>query len=413
LFSDAPVQRKLLSYLAEKAFEGASDDLKEYAIGVELFQKPEAYSPQIDPSVRVHTTRLRNRLEEYFRTEGADSEIILKLPKGSFTIVFGPRHAEAEVKSLEPVPSAESSAGPPVIPPAPASRRWPGLLFALVLAGFLAIIVYQGVEIHSIKQEIAHRRLDPAVERLWRPLLDSPRPLVLVIGMPLWLRLRRGYFRDSDVNSPADIPNSAVVQELFGLAGEKPVRVEYGFNGLGETLQSFLLGRLFLAAQKPVTVARSNTLSWEELRSQDAVLLGSSKSNPHLRDLSFLVNYRLVPGWIQVLHPRKGEPERYQPTLNAQEETIADYAIVARLPGIGGNGYIMVLGAESTAGNWAAAELMTDPRQAREIVKRMANASGELPEFFELILRAEFRSLVPVKIEYVTHRVVPRQTANP
>ncbi len=412
LFSDAPVQRKLLGYLAEKAFEGTSDELKEYSIGVELFQKAESYSPQVDPSVRVQTNRLRGRLEEYFRTEGAEADTILRLPKGNFTIVFEPRHLETGSKPAEPVAAEEPALESP---PAPTFRRqrWTRLLLVTSVAVLLAVVVYQGVVIRGITQEVNQSRLDPAVERLWRPLIASQRPLVLVIGMPLWLRLRGGYFRDSDVNSPADIPNSAVVQKLFKIAGETPNRPEYGFNGLGETLQTFLLGRLFLAAHKQVTVARSNTLSWEELRSQDAILLGSSKSNPHLRDMSFLVNYRLVPGGIQVLHPGKGEPERYRPTLNAQEETVADYAIVARLPGIGGNGYIMVLGAESTAGNWAAAEMMTDPHEARQVVARMANASGEVPELFELILRAEFRSLVPVKIEYVTHHVISRRTANP
>ncbi|MCX6620667.1 MAG: hypothetical protein NTY38_06245, partial [Acidobacteria bacterium] len=209
-----------------------------------------------------------NRLEEYFRTEGAESDIILRLPKGNFTIVFEPRHAVAEVPP--------AAARPGKLPSLPAAvRRWPWyrLVFAATLAGLVGLIAYQALVIHEIRQEVSQSRLDPSVERLWRPLLASPRPLVLVIGMPLWLRLKGGYFRDSEVNSPADIPNAAIVQKLFKMAGEKPERPEYGFNGLGETLQAFLLGRLFLAAHKQVSVARSNTLSWEELRSQDAVLL--------------------------------------------------------------------------------------------------------------------------------------------
>ena len=233
--------------------------------------------------------------------------------------------------------------------------------------------------------------------------------MTLVVGMPVWMRLGGGYYRHISVNSPADIPDAAVVQRLFRLAGEKPDRIEYGFNGFGETVDTFLLGRLFLAARKPVTITRSNALSWDELRSQDVVLLGSSKSNPHLRDLPILVNYRLVRGGIQVLHPQAGEPEWYRPTLNAKEETVADYAIVARLPGIGGNGYITVLGAESTGGNWAAADMVTDPRQAQQLVSRLADSRGNLPELFELILRAEFQSMVPVKIEYVTHRLITRR----
>ena len=99
-----------------------------------------------------------------------------------------------------------------------------------------------------------------------------------MVGMPVWMRLGGGYYRHISVNSPADIPDAAVVQRLFRLAGEKPDRIEYGFNGFGETVDTFLLGRLFLAARKPVTITRSNALSWDELRSQDVVLLGSSKS---------------------------------------------------------------------------------------------------------------------------------------
>ncbi len=120
----------------------------------------------------------------------------------------------------------------------------------------------------------------------------------MVIGMPVWIRLRNGYFRHVSVTSAADVPESAVVQDLFRLAGEKPDWIGYGFNGLGETLGTFLLGRLFLAGRKPVTISRSNTLSWEGLRSQDVVLLGSSKSNPHLRDMPLLVHYRLGQGGV-------------------------------------------------------------------------------------------------------------------
>ena len=62
LFSEAPGQCKLLSYLAEKTFAGTAEELKEYSIGTDLFAKPETYSPQTDPSVRVQTSRLRSRL---------------------------------------------------------------------------------------------------------------------------------------------------------------------------------------------------------------------------------------------------------------------------------------------------------------------------------------------------------------
>jgi hypothetical protein len=125
--------------------------------------------------------------------------------------------------------------------------------------------------------------------------------------------------------------------------------------------------------------------------------------------MPMMENYRLVRGGIQVLKPSKGEQALYEPTLNEKDETVADYAVVARLPGIGGNGYITILGAESTAGNWAAAEAMTDPHMAQDLVAKMTDAQGNLPEYFELIVRAEFQALVPVRISYVTHKVLARR----
>jgi hypothetical protein len=403
LFSEAPVQSKLLSFLAERSLAGTADELKEYSIGVELFSKRESYSPQSDPSVRVQTSRLRSRLEEYYRTEGSESGIIVRLPKGSFTLVFDHRQADSERKAIAEQSGASASAEPAERP------LWQRIAILTVFGVLLGAVAYEGLLVRQLKEEVQQGKLDSNVARLWQPLISSPRPLTLVVGMPLWMRLKGGYYRHISVSSPADIPDAAGVQRLFRLAGEKPDHLEFGFNGLGETMDAFLLGRLFLAARKPVTISRSNSLSWEDLRSQDVVLLGSSKANPHLRDMPILVNYRLVRGGIQVLHPAKGEPDAYHPTLNERDETVADYAIVARLPGIEGNGYITILGAESTSGNWAAGELMTDPRQAAQLVSKMADRQGNLPEFFELILRAEFQSMVPVKTSYVRHRVISRR----
>jgi hypothetical protein len=55
---------------------------------------------------------------------------------------------------------------------------------------------------------------------------------------------------------------------------------------------------------------------------------------------------------------------------------------------------------------------MTDPRMAQQLVANMSDAQGNLPEFFELIVRAEFQALVPVKIAYVTHKVLARKQSS-
>lgn len=51
---------QLLAFLVDQAIEG--HDLNEYSIAVDVFQKDDSFDPRIDPLVRVHASRLRNKL---------------------------------------------------------------------------------------------------------------------------------------------------------------------------------------------------------------------------------------------------------------------------------------------------------------------------------------------------------------
>ena len=78
------VQRRLLLYLVEKSLAGEADDLKEYAIGVDAFGKPPSYDPRQESVVRMHVARLRQKLSDYYHTDGAADPILVDLPKGGF-----------------------------------------------------------------------------------------------------------------------------------------------------------------------------------------------------------------------------------------------------------------------------------------------------------------------------------------
>src|ERR1700735_3647644 len=100
-FRTSEVHRNLLHYLAEKSLSGMADSLKEYTVGLDVFAKPASYDPRQESVVRMHAARLRQKLAEYYRTEGVDDPVIVDLPKGGFKLTFEPR--------------------PQVVPPAPAA----------------------------------------------------------------------------------------------------------------------------------------------------------------------------------------------------------------------------------------------------------------------------------------------------
>lgn len=85
---------RLLRYAVDKTIAGQTDQLKEYSVGVEVFDRNANYDPRLDSIVRVEAGRLRSRLEEYYNAEGATSPIRISLPRGGYVAQFERRDDE-------------------------------------------------------------------------------------------------------------------------------------------------------------------------------------------------------------------------------------------------------------------------------------------------------------------------------
>lgn len=94
--------RRFLTYSIEQTLAGKPENLKEYGIGLEAFDRPTHYSPSEDPIVRVEARRLRKKLEEYYAALGQNDPILIELPKGSYVPTF---HSRPQSKP-KPVPKA-------------------------------------------------------------------------------------------------------------------------------------------------------------------------------------------------------------------------------------------------------------------------------------------------------------------
>jgi TolB-like protein/Flp pilus assembly protein TadD len=89
---------RFLRVAVTETLEERSDDLKEYRIGVDVFDRQESFDPGADPIVRVEARRLRAKLAKYYATEGRYDELVIELPKGRYVPTFRRR----EATSLEP-----------------------------------------------------------------------------------------------------------------------------------------------------------------------------------------------------------------------------------------------------------------------------------------------------------------------
>ena len=108
-FVRAPKLAKLLSYLCEKFFAGESNQIKEYSIALEVFQRRESFDQDSDSIVRVEANRLRKRLAEYYAGEGSSHALHITIPVGQYVPRFEARVRTPAVESPVQAPRVQGA----------------------------------------------------------------------------------------------------------------------------------------------------------------------------------------------------------------------------------------------------------------------------------------------------------------
>jgi len=362
-FRTSEVHRNLLSYLAERSIAGTADSLKEYTVGLDVFSKPSSYDPRTESTVRMHVARLRQKLAEYYRTEGVDDAIIVDLPKGGFKVNFEPRELRAE-------PVVET---PEVVVPIPrVFRRDILLIGALVVAigcaGYLALRLWQ---IQGATRP--HAAWTPELQQLWEPLVSSSRPLIVCLSMP---------------------------------GG--------GITEAGTSTGAYYLGQFLGLHKNDVLVTRSDLIAAPEIAMGNVVFLGPVAGNRQMQAMSADRPFVLEAGGIRNLNPKPGEPAFFadQPPKDPQD-TEDSYALISRVPGLYGNGEVLYLSGNRISSITGEVQAFTDPAFARMLVSKMKKTDGKLPRYYQVVLKIRSMDDMPIDNSYVIHRELTAPAQQP
>lgn len=150
-FAGAGRHTRVLRYLVERTLAGEGDQLKEYVLGTEVFDRDATYDPRVDSIVRVEVRRLRTRLEDYYRGPGANDHVGISIPRGGYVPVFTDR------------PPASSA-----VTPASADEfrgNGPRASVAMVAAAIVVAValIVGTLAVDSSRQPGAHASAGPAI----------------------------------------------------------------------------------------------------------------------------------------------------------------------------------------------------------------------------------------------------------
>jgi serine/threonine-protein kinase len=88
LFANAPALGRLLRYLVECTLDGKGAELREYIIGVDVFQRGTDFDPKADSIVRVQARKLRQKLDAYYAEKPVSAGIRISMQPGSYVPSF-------------------------------------------------------------------------------------------------------------------------------------------------------------------------------------------------------------------------------------------------------------------------------------------------------------------------------------
>ena len=145
-FHQSRRRQRFLEYIVSETLAGRAERLKGYNVGLEVFDRPETFDPVVDPIVRIEAARLREKLREYYGTDGQSDPIRIDLPKGTYTPQIEFRQPATPGPRSDRPDAATPDQGPRAAASQPRSRKTPSAFLAasivavllLLLAGFSA-----------------------------------------------------------------------------------------------------------------------------------------------------------------------------------------------------------------------------------------------------------------------------------
>ncbi len=369
--------RAFLRFVCERTIQEPEGQLKEYIIATEVFKRRSDYDPRIDSVVRVQAGRLRARLMDYYSTEGKDDKILIDLPKGQYAPVF----SYVQNGAAEPLNGLGKNA-----------------------------------EVEDVVDAAFQRH---TVLPLWAELLNAAEPMLVVFSTTIF----HGTYSSMKLFNSLDIVEGHHEAHSLsqGMIGQNQSPVIDHYTGIGEVMGVYVLGDFFAKMHHPFRVKRSLLLTWDDVKVDNLVVLGSPAENLFLLDLPQQQDF--VFRWVKDnnddhvnaivnTNPQSGEQEIYRSkhSGNSPSQVSEDYAVVSVIQGLSEKNRIMILAGINTFGTQAAAEYVTQPEYIKDLIGHLnISPEGEapkLPRYFQLLLKVKVSGGVPIQITYVTHHVV-------
>ena len=252
----------------------------------------------------------------------------------------------------------------------------------------------------------------PELEALWSPFLSSARHLISAYSDPVFVRFEREgspdiVYRRGNVARWEEAVNSPEFPALRRSLGNPPAKPSFDYAVRSELVSTFALGQFFASRRGEISLTRLGELSWQQFAESDVVMLAPRYATDE-KETALPVRLAFIADktGVRNLRPLKGEPLVYEDPQRHAENDGETLELVSVLPGPLGRTKIESFTGNRSWGVIGAVQCLTDPAFARVIVQKLRESSGEIPPYYQIIIRIRYRDGTPTNASYVVHRAL-------
>ena len=392
-----PSLRKLLVYL----WEHHDQEINEYSIATEALDRQPDFDPRTDAAVRVQVARLRQRLGDFYSSEGAGEQSRISIPHGSYQIqILGMDVQYDTLAVADHVDLAASSHS---------GTQKTHLGWRPTLVVTLCLIAAFGlgsvcVRLWDSNHELGGgRSKGPPMPLLWQAALGAGKTTRIVIPTPIfftWIDKTGNTLmvRDPAVNGFSDFGSSPRLAEIGKTYGVPVLAQDY--TASSDTRASFELARFLVPFGAQINMSSASDLPPEALEHENLVLMGTigtlTPFHKYLDRLHFQVPEHMQ--YILDTQPGSATARKFEIVHESATRTVWP-GIVALIPGSAPNTSILIIEGYHTG---ALVSFLTTGDGAAEVGKAIAS-HGHNP-YFEAVILSEVDGVNPLRSWIVDHK---------
>ncbi len=404
--------QSFLRFICELTLRGEGSRINEYLIGSEVFRRGAGYSPSEDSVVRRQAHTLRQKLHEFYAGEGSTHSLRIELPVGRYVPNFR-RIKEDTVEAVEvavPVPPLTVVKD---------NSPWRMVWMAMAGASLLAAGYFWGSA--SFAPASPSLAVESATREIWGPWMDPVRPAVICFSTPMTAIIKHFEQPLPPDTQPKRFRAHPVDEQLYRQSFQTPAGGAFYFTPavnqtkVGEAVAGVQLSALLTRLHIPVRTTQSRFVSWEDLRTDNMILLGHDEDNKWLDPLLDKAPFRLTRSIgkrqraIINVTPRPGEAADYTINYAADErEGDQEFALISMLPGMTPGQTLLLVSGLNAQATQAATEFLAAEQSLAQllVLLRRQDPKHQGSWHFQAVLKAEVHDKVPTKSWLVAVRVL-------